>query len=69
MDQPGLLLFKHLHVSGAIGRTVSDPCCTVSRRMGAHPLGYTLSWAFLRSPKTQMALSARQREHGLAPSH
>jgi hypothetical protein len=35
----------------------------------AHPLGYTLSWAFFRSPKTQMALSARQREHGLLPSH
>lgn len=35
----------------------------------AHPLGYTLSWAFFLSPKTHTALSARQREQGLAPSH
>lgn len=35
----------------------------------AHPFGYTLSWAFFRSPKTQTALSARHLEQGLAPSH
>lgn len=71
MDEPGLLLLEHLNVSIVSG-SVSDSgswfdCVLVV--LYAHPLGYTLSWAFFRSPKTQMALSARQREHGLLPSH
>lgn len=40
-----------------------------ANQASAYPFGYTLSWAFLRSPKTQIALSARHREHGLEPSH
>ena len=35
----------------------------------AYPLGYTLSCDFLRSPNTQIALSALHRLQGVAPSH
>lgn len=70
VDEPGLLLLEHFNVSKWMGRVLAKgPLFHVILLPYAHPLGYTLSWAFFRSPKTQMALSARQREHGLLPSH
>src|SRR5271154_3017226 len=64
-DELGLLALEHLDVTIACSQNRWTPrgyACT-------HPFGYTLSCDFLRSPKTQMALSALHLLQGLDPSH
>ena len=77
-DQLSLLLLEHLDVSDfvlvwAMGWEVKQALLLFfggkNKRTATYPLGYTLSCDFLRSPKTQIALSALQRLQGLAPSH